>query len=174
MRGEKVSVKVKNNKIGRVQALVKSGNYTVEQACRKVRIKRRTYYHYKNLEDKEDKRFKGLSDWQIATLEFSILMHEKGTIAEYVEFLNNMELFNPYDKKRTATTYKVWYYLKNRKRILVDHRRKKRTQIVEEATSLEKRTMLHIKEYGETTSNFFKKDPSWEIWRTALIPDKKR
>ena len=159
MRGQKVSVKIKRHKVDSVKKLVEKG-FTVENACKRMRIKKRTYYDYKKQKgesDLEDKRYKRLTEWQETILELLILMNPRGSIDEYVYGANIIDKISPVGNKTTATRYKVSRYLNSR-----GSRGFAGTRI--------EREEIAIKMYGAMIESIYTKDPYWQIWRQMLIP----
>lgn len=171
MRGEKVSSEKKNHKVERVLYLHEEEDYSISKACKRMRISRRTFYQYltqAKMGELEDKRFKGLTEWQIATIELMIIMEPTLTLNEIVEGVQNMDLViplmnNEYNPNR-VTKYKVWKHLTSRKGLKKD---------LEMASTLDERENIMIEKYGSTHTSYFKSE-DWGSLRNILLPEKKR
>ena len=134
MRGKVVSEKVKRHKVDSVKQLTEGGKMTVEQACKRMRIKKRTYYQYrKEIDDinseLKDQRVKKLTEFQIATLWLAIMMEPRLSIKDFTKGIDSFQLFYEFsqglhlnkDKEpepiQDITEHRVYEYLLSVKHI---------------------------------------------------------
>lgn len=183
MRGKVVSEKVKRHKVEKVKQLTKDRKMTIEQACKRMRIAKRTYYQYKKeIDDSnselKDQRVKILTEFQIATLWLAMMMEPRLSIKEFTKGIDSFQLFYEFSqglhlKKdvepepiQSITEHRVYEYLLSVKHI---------TNKVERASTPEARENIIWDEFGGLLKNYFK-DPkeNWGVLRTVLLPEKKR
>lgn len=183
MRGKVVSEKVKRHKVDRVKQLTEGRKMTVEQACKRMRIKKRTYYQYrKEIDDIDseikDQRVKELTDFQKAVLWLAIMMEPRLSIKAFTEGIDSFQLFYEFsrglhlskDKEPTPiqniTEHRVYEYLSSVKHI---------TNKIERASSPETRENIIWEEFGGLIGSYFD-DPkeNWGVVRSVLLPEKKR
>lgn len=169
MRGQVVSEDIKRYKVNGVISLQEGEEkLSVIKACKRMRIKRRTYYDYKKLMDDrktlKDNRVVGLEDLQKCWLELFIKTYEDLTISQFVGLLNDMNLISPMilgiDSPK-VTRYAVWTYLLNRRG--ADGK-------IEIMTSYEDRVKNITKVYGDLAGSFFVDGAGWETVRELFAP----
>ena len=183
MRGKVVSEKVKRHKVDSVNRLVKSEKLTIEQACKRMRIAKRTYYQYKNEIDNnsselKDQRVKELTNFQKATLWFMMMMEPKLSAKDFTKGIDSFQLYYEFsqglhlnkdiepEQLQDITEHRVYEYLLSVKHV---------TSKVERASTPEVRESIIWKEFGGLIGSYFKNPKeNWGVLRTILLPDKKR
>jgi hypothetical protein len=169
MRGQVVSEEIKRYKVNGVLSLIEGEeDLSVIKACKRMRIKRRTFYDYKKLMDDrktlKDNRVVGLDDFQKCWLELCMKMYEDLTISQYVGLLNDLNLINSFVFKVESlevTRYAVWNYQLNRRG--ADGK-------IEIMSSYEDRVKNIIKVHGDLAGSFFVDGGGWEYVRNLFAP----
>ncbi len=184
MHGKVVSEKVKRHKVDSVKRLLEEvKGMTVEKACKRMQIPKRTYYQYKKEIDNsdlelKDQRVKKMTDFQKATLWLAMMMEPRLSIKDFTKGIDSFQLFYEFsqglhlnkDKEpepiQDITEHRVYEYLLSVKHI---------TNKIERATTPETRETIIWDEFGGLIGSYFK-DPkeNWGVVRSALLPAKKR